>query len=109
LIEGLCKAKPTHVLSLTTKITEARPGDPRLPALRGMFYLSSGNTERALVSLEEANRVDPLDPMTKVWLSGLVAGEDPERAAALLRAAILLEPPTYVLHVALAASAAPSG
>ena len=109
MIEGLCKAKPTRVLSITTKIAEARPGDPRLPGLRGMFYLSSGNEERARVSLEEANSLAPLDPMEKVWLSGLVAVEDAARAAALLEAAVMLAPPTYVLHAALAASAVPSG
>jgi hypothetical protein len=109
VIEGLCKAKPTHVLSLTAKMAEVRPTDPRLPGLRGMFYLSSGNVERARVSLEEANRVAPLDPMVKVWLAGLVVEEDPGRAASLLAAAVLLAPPTYVLHAALAASAAPSG
>ncbi|MBW2261274.1 MAG: tetratricopeptide repeat protein [Deltaproteobacteria bacterium] len=109
VIEGLCMAKPTRVLSLTTKIAEARPGDPRLPGLRGMFYLSSGNTVRARVSLEEANSVAPLDPMVKVWLAALVAEVDAERAAALLEAAVMLAPPTYVLHAALEASAAPSG
>jgi tetratricopeptide (TPR) repeat protein len=109
VIEGLCKAKPTHLLSLTTKIAEARPADPRLHGLRGMFYLSSGNSERALVSLEEASRVTPLDPMVKVWLSGLVAEQDPDRATALIRAAVMQSPPLYVLHAALAAWQAPSG
>ena len=109
VIEGLCKAKPTHLLSLTTRISELSPADPRLPGLRGMFSLSSGNRERALVGLEEANRVTPLDPMVKVWLAGLVEDEDPDRAAALLATAVLLSPPTYVLHAALAASPAAPG
>ncbi len=105
VIEGLCKAKPTHVLALTTKMAETRPADPRLPGLRGMFYLSSGNEERARVSLEEANRLAPLDPMVKVWLAGLVEEEDASRAAALLADAVMLAPPTYVLHAALRAAA----
>jgi tetratricopeptide (TPR) repeat protein len=104
VIEGLCQAKPTHLLSLTTKIAGARPADPRLHGLRGMFYLSSGNVERALVNLEEANRVTPLEPMVKVWLARLVAEQDPDRAEALLRTAVMLSPATYVLHAALAAS-----
>lgn len=97
VIEGLCKDKPTRVLSLTTKIADLEPDDPRLPGLRGMFYLMTGNRERALLSLEKANRDAALDPLVKVWLAHLVSEQDATRARALLESALLLDPPAYAL------------
>ena len=99
----VCKAKPTHVLSLTAKIADLSPADPRLPGLRGMFYLAAGNRERALISLEKAGRTLPADPLVKAWLAQLVAEEDAARARALLTSALLLAPEPYVLSVILAA------
>jgi tetratricopeptide (TPR) repeat protein len=103
VIEDVCKAKPTHVLSLTAKIADLSPADPRLPGLRGMFYLAAGNRERALISLEKANRTLPVDPLVKTWLAGLLAHDDAARARALLTSALLLAPPPYVLSAILAA------
>jgi hypothetical protein len=96
-IEGVCKRKPTEVLSLVTRIEALEPADPRLPGLKGMFLLATGNEERALVALEEANRATPLDPLVKLWLAPLVEPLDPERAALLVETALLLSPPPYVL------------
>jgi len=96
-IEGVCKAKPTHLLALTTRMAELEPADPRLPGLKAMFALSAGNEDRALTGLEEALRSTPLDPLVKVWLAELLGEEDPSRAGSLLETAFLLRPTPYVL------------
>jgi tetratricopeptide (TPR) repeat protein len=98
-VEGLCKSKPTRILSLATRIAELEPTDPRLPGLKAMFLLATGNQERALVGLKNAVARRPTDPLTRVWLASLLddLGQD-ERAVTLLDSAALMSPTTYVLH-----------
>ncbi len=97
IIEGLCKANPNRILSITASMADIAPTDPRLAALRGMFYLATGNVDRALLSLVQASFDRPADPLVKLWLA-MVLIETGDMAAArdTLTSALTLGPSSYV-------------
>lgn len=69
----------------------------------GFAYDALGDSERARAALEEALRSDPTDPEASYRLALLLEEEDSERAMALLRGCITLDPHHRGAHLNLAA------